>query len=329
MLKILSKTPKLYFVLFLLPLASLFIESNYILDMMVMVFIWGGIATAWNISGGFAGQFSLGHAGFLGIGAYTSALLLVNYSIPVFIGMLIGGLVAALFAFLTSVLFLRLRGPFFVLATIAFAELIHISVNQLRGVTQGAMGVTIPYEPNFLNFIFSETQSYIFLTFAFLLIVYTVTYYIRNTKTGYYLFAIKDDVEASKSLGINVTRLKTLAFCISAFFTAVGGSLLASYLLFIEPENVLTLDISIKIAMIAIVGGMYSPAGPIIGAIIIVPLEIFLRGFSTAVPGLDLLFFGIILILVVLFKPKGVVDGMDTWFDNFFGKFRKDKQKPT
>lgn len=327
MMNKIKRIPKFYIVLLLLLVIALLIQSKYLLDIIVMVFIWAGIANAWNISGGFAGQFSLGHAAFLGIGAYTSTLLYLNFSIPIVVGMLIGAVIASIFALITSVLFLRLRGPFYTLATIAFAELIFISVTQLRGVTQGAMGLSIPYEPNFLNLILTETKGYTILAFIFMLLVYMVSSYIKNSKTGYYLVAIKEDVDASQSLGINVTKLKTLAACISAFFTAIGGSLLTSYILFVEPENLLELPISIKIAMIAIVGGMNSPAGPILGAIILVPLEIFLRGFATDIAGLHLFCFGLILILVVLYKPKGIIDGMDVWFNNLFNKIKNRNNK--
>ncbi|WP_240374406.1 branched-chain amino acid ABC transporter permease [Bacillus piscicola] len=307
---LLRKMPKFYFVLVGLLILTLVFQERFFLDMLVMTFIWGAVASAWNITGGFAGQFSLGHAGFLGIGAYTSSILYVNFGISPWVGMLIGGLIAAGLAFLISMLCLRLKGPFFTLATIAFAELIFISATQLRGITQGSMGLSIPYEPGFANLIFEETKTYAILTFVFMVIVYFISSYIKRSKMGYYLTAIKEDHDAAESLGIDIRKLKTTSTCISAFLTAIGGTLLANYLLFIEPQNVLELQISIQIAMIAIVGGMNSPAGPIVGSMLLTPLEIILRGYATQIAGLHLLCFGLILILVVLFKPNGLVDGL-------------------
>ncbi|NEU30966.1 branched-chain amino acid ABC transporter permease [bacterium LRH843] len=313
----LQSTPKFYIVFFCLLLLTLVLQEKFFLDILVMTFLWAAVAGAWNITGGYAGQFSLGHAGFLGIGAYTSTILYLNFAISPWIGMLIGGLIATGFAYFISILCLRLKGPFYTLATIAFAELVFISTTQLRGLTEGAMGLSIPYEPSFTNLIFAETKTYAILTFVFMVVVYLISSYIKNSKTGYYLIAIREDADASQSLGINIKSLKTFGACISAFLTAVGGSLLASYLLFIEPENLLGLPISIKIAMIAIVGGMNSPAGPIIGSILLTPLEIFLRGYTTEVAGLHLFCFGLILILVVLYKPNGLVDGADKWLAKF------------
>ncbi len=305
--------PKFYFLFLGLFLLTLILQEKFLLDILVMTFLWGAVAGAWNITGGYAGQFSLGHAGFLGLGAYTSTLLYLNFSISPWVGMIIGGVIAAVFAYFISVLCLRLKGPFYTLATIAFAELVFISTTQLRGITEGAMGLSLPYEPSFVKMIFAETKTYAILMFLFMVLVYLISSYIKNSKTGYYLIAIREDVDASQSLGINIKRLKTFAACISAFLTAIGGSLLANYLLFIEPENILSLSISIHIAMIAIVGGMNSPAGPIIGSILLTPLEIFLRGYTTEIAGLHLFCFGLILILVVLYKPNGLVDGADKW----------------
>ncbi|SFE93146.1 branched-chain amino acid ABC transporter permease [Alteribacillus iranensis] len=305
----LNKIPKFTWVFVGLFLLTIIFQERFFLDMLVMTFIWAAIASAWNITGGYAGQFSLGHAGFLGLGAYTSTILYVNFGISPWVGMLIGGIIAAALAYVISILCLRLKGPFFTLATIAFAELIFISATQLRGVTQGSMGMSIPYEPGFANMIFVETKTYAIIMFIFMIIVYLLSSYIKRSKMGFYLTAVKEDPDAAQSLGINIKKIKSTSACISAFFTAIGGTLLANYLLFIEPENVLELQISIHIAMIAIVGGMNSPAGPIIGSILLTPLEIILRGYATQVAGLHLMFFGLILILVVLYKPNGLVEG--------------------
>ncbi|MEH7014123.1 branched-chain amino acid ABC transporter permease [Neobacillus niacini] len=305
--KLMSLSKIYYFFAFLL-LMVIFLPGDFFLDIITMTFIWGAVASAWNISGGYAGQFSLGHAGFLGVGAYTSSLLYINFHISPWVGMIIGGILAALFALIIGVLCFRLKGPFYTLATIAFAELVFISTTQLREITNGSMGIQLPFESGIANFIFEETRTYAILSFILLMIVFLISSYIKNSKIGYYLIAMREDPDAASSLGVNIKFLKLFATGLSAFLTAICGTFLVQYILFIEPANILSLSISIKIAMIAIVGGMNLPQGPVIGAILLTPLELLLRGYTSDIAGLHLFLFGIILVLVVLFQPKGLAE---------------------
>ncbi|NWQ43418.1 branched-chain amino acid ABC transporter permease [Bacillus sp. EB106-08-02-XG196] len=304
----LSNLPKIYYFFFLLLVLTIFVQGGFILDIITMTFLWGAIASAWNISGGYAGQFSLGHAGFLGVGAYTSSLLFINFGISPWFGMIIGGIIAALFALLIGVLCFRLKGPFYTLATIAFAELVFISTTQLREITNGSMGIQIPFEIGIGNFIFENPKTYAILSFIFMFVVFLISSYIKNSKIGYYLIAMREDPDAASSLGINIKYLKLFATGLSAFLTAICGTFLVQYILFIEPANILALSISIKIAMIAIVGGMNLPQGPVIGAIILTPLELLLRGYTADIAGLHLFLFGLILLIVVLYQPKGLAE---------------------
>ncbi|WP_062234690.1 branched-chain amino acid ABC transporter permease [Fictibacillus sp. FJAT-27399] len=311
---LISKIPKFYFFLFTIFLTLPFLHDPYYIDIVIMTLIWGAIASAWNISGGFAGMFSLGHAGYLGIGAYTSTLLFLNFQISPWISILIGGLASALFAFIIGVLCFRLKGPFYTLATISFAELIHISTTQLRDVTKGSMGLQIPFESGWTSMIFDDPKTYAYLFLLLLLIIYSISSYIQNSKWGYFLTAMREDSDAASSLGVKITLVKMSSTCLSAFLTGVCGTFLAQYILFIEPENVLSLSISIQIAMIAIVGGMGSAAGPIIGSILLTPIGILLRGYATEISGLHLFIYGLILVLVVLYMPNGIAHSLNNLF---------------
>lgn len=305
------KIPRFSFVLLAIFLLLPFLTDQYLIDIVIMTFIWAAVASAWNISGGYAGQFSLGHAGYLGIGAYTTTLLYLHFHLSPWIGMLIGGVAAAVFACLIGTMCFRLRGPFYTLATIAFAELVYISATQLRDLTQGTIGLQIPFDPGWANMIFQEPKSYLYLAFLLVIGVYAISSCIERSKLGYYLVAMREDADAARSLGVNITFVKMFSTCLSAFLTAICGTVLAQYILFIEPENILSLSISVQIAMLAIVGGMGSAAGPIIGSMLLTPLGILLRGYATEVSGLHLFIFGLILILVVLYLPNGIAHGVD------------------
>ena len=309
----LKRMPKFYYVLFALLILTFVVQERFLLDILVMTFLWGAVAGAWNITGGICWAIlTRTRRLFRDWRLYVDAPLFEFFAFPVDRDV-DRSAHRELVRFFHQHLMPSSKGPFYTLATIAFAELVFIATTQLRGITEGSMGLSIPFEPSFSKMIFVETKSYALLMFLFMVIVYFISAYIKNSKTGYYLVAIREDADASQSLGINIKALKTFAFCISAFLTAIGGSLLANYLLFIEPENVMALTISIHIAMIAIVGGMNSPAGPIVGSILLTPLEIFLRGYTSQIAGLHLFCFGLILILVVLYKPNGLVDGVEKW----------------
>ncbi|MEB3101842.1 branched-chain amino acid ABC transporter permease [Ferviditalea candida] len=310
-MKFFMRLPKFSYVLLGLLLLTLFTQSSYFLDIIIISFIWAAAAGAWNISGGYAGQFSLGHAGYLGVGAYTSTLLYIHFGLSPWIGMIVGGILAAVFAFVIGVVTFRLKGPFFTLSTIAFAELVYISVTQLRDITQGAMGLSIPFDTGVANFIFNEPRTYAVVAFVLMVLGYIISYVIQTSKLGYYLIAMREDTDAAQSLGVNITFVKLFSTSLSAFLTAIAGTFMAQYIMFIEPENILALSISIQIAMFAIVGGMNDASGPIIGALLLSPLGIFLRGYATEIAGLHLFIYGLILVLVVLYQPNGIVAGIE------------------
>ncbi len=283
------------------------IGNDYYLDMVIMILMWAALAEAYNISGGFGGQFSLGHSAFLGIGAYTSTILFWKLGVSPWLGMIPGALFAAVIALLLGGVTLRLRGPFLGLASLAFTEVAHIVAVNWRPMTRGSEGIGIPYKPGLANMIFSSKADYFYLALALAGGVVLITWLISRSRLGHYLIAVRENQEAARALGVNTTKIKVTGLVISAILTAIGGTFYAQYILYIDPA-LMTFDMSIKFPLIAVVGGIGTVWGPVLGAAIMVPLSQILRStISGSVSGLDLALYGLLLILVVLFMPHGLL----------------------
>ncbi|MCL5676910.1 MAG: branched-chain amino acid ABC transporter permease [Firmicutes bacterium] len=273
-------------------------RDPYYLQILLFGFLFATLGSAWNLVGGYAGQLSLGHAAFFGVGAYAVALLGERGWSP-WVAWLAGGVLAVPFAlFIGSVAF-RLRGPYFALSTIALAEILHL-VTKHSEFTHGAVGAQVPS-------LFSGDMSrllYYELALALLAVVVTVTAWLASSRTGYYWMAIRENEDTAQAITINTAAYKLLALVISAFFTALAGGIYGSYLSFIAPEVVLSFDISAQAAIFSILGGVGTIWGPVVGAsILTLASELFRSQFKDA----NLLIYGLLIILVVLYMPKGVV----------------------
>lgn len=214
----------------------LFVHNPYFLHVFILIFLYGAISGAWNIIAGYAGQFSLGHAAFFGIGAYTSTLLFLKLGVTPWLGMVAGGLLSALVSVLIFYPCFKLKGIFFALATLAFGEVIMQVSIYWRGLTRGSLGLMIPFRPSFYNMMFESKLGYYYITLIFLLGIIFLSYSIEKSKMGFYLKAIKDDEDAAEAMAIDTAQCKLLALLISSFLTSVGGSLYAQYITLIEPE---------------------------------------------------------------------------------------------
>ncbi|MDS1139582.1 branched-chain amino acid ABC transporter permease [Pusillimonas sp. SM2304] len=291
----------------LVALFPIFVSDSYALHFVWKILFWTVAACAWNIAGGYAGQFSLGHAAFFGIGAYTSTILFISFGVSPWLGMFVGAVLAALVSVVLAKLTLRLKGPFFALATIAFAEVLRIVVVNMRDITGGSQGLSVPFQPGIGNMMFGGREAYLYVMLALLVIVVLITHALERSWLGYSLAAIRNDEEAAETLGVDTEAMKILATGISAFLIAIVGTLYAQYILLIEPSTVMGLDFSIQVAVIAIIGGMATPAGPILGALLIVPLSEYLRAeFGGTFQGLYLLVYGALLMIMVIFMPTGM-----------------------
>ncbi|XVH31659.1 branched-chain amino acid ABC transporter permease [Haloferacaceae archaeon DSL9] len=283
------------------------------LSMLIVTLVWAYTAQSWNIMSGYTGQFSFGHAAFFGLGAYGTILLLSNYGINPWIGMLVGSLLAAVYGLLVGVLCFRfdLRGHYFALATLAFAELLRFVVNNTSALG-GASGFIKPLAreyadgPGLLAFQFSTDLPYYYIILAFLAVVTAVSVVIRQSRFGLYFFAIRENENAAAAVGIPTFRYKLVAIAVSAFFTAWAGAFWAMYFDTIRPDTVFELLRNVEILLPAIIGGLGTVVGPILGSFIVTPLAEIARQ-SVNVPGVDQIIYGVLLVVIVLYSPKGVV----------------------
>jgi branched-chain amino acid transport system permease protein len=283
------------------------VESRFYQSLLFLVMLNGGLASSWNILGGFAGQFSLGHTAFVGIGAYASTLLYTMAGVSPWLGMLAGGCVSMLLAVVVSYPVFRLRGVFFAMATIAIGETVRILLLWARRKASIPYGLSINFEPRLSNMIFAGPRGYALLAAGFLLVVVATSYAISRSWIGAYLRALRDNEEAAAASGVDVRRYKLLTLLVSVFFTSIGGSILAQYVLYIEPATVFSTSISVNIALMAILGGLGTLLGPLIGAALALPLEEFLRdALGSAAAGAHLAAYGIALVLIVMLMPDGL-----------------------
>ncbi len=282
--------------------------QQYYADLLFQVLLGAILASAWNIVGGYAGQIALGHAGFYAIGAYTSMILLLRFGISPWIGMLAGAAIAALAAAALGLITLRLRGPFFAMSTVAFAELVRLTATHWESVTGGTRGLWIPWEADALMFGFSDRRTYAFVALLMLLTVVAVSALIARSKFGYILRAIGSDEDAARAVGVRSANAKVLAFAISAAFTAIAGTLAAQYALSIDPPTFANFDVSIQAALFTAVGGLGTVMGPIVGAFAMLTTSNLLRGALGGQFGaLHLLIYGVALVLTMLFMRGGIV----------------------
>ena len=310
------------------------INSPFAFHLAVQVCIFGALATAWNIVGGYAGQMSLGHSVFYGIGSYAATLIVIHFGISPWIGMWVGALFSGMAAVVIAYPTLRLRGPFFSLATIAFLEVSRLLVIHEDKITGGSAGLNLPLNIGFKWLIFREKWAYMLVAFGFLLFVLWISWLIRKSRFGFYLIAVREREDAALAVGINTVKVKVLAAVISAALTSLIGSLHAMYLTFLEPSAAFSLDLSIQIAMFALIGGLGSIAGPIAGTILVLPLAELSRGWLGAFGnGTHGFVYGLVLVLVVLFVPRGLVGHLGgrctKWIDRLPGGQPKEEKLQT
>ena len=280
----------------------LVVDDSFWQNLLILVFLNVLLGGAWNLLGGYTGQISFGHAAFFGIGAYTSTILLLRYHVSPWIGMWLGGVLAAVLASALGWLTFRLRGPYFALATLAVAEVLRVIVFNWDKLTGGGDGL------NILGWLPGRTTSY----YAALALATggTAVIFLVVRKLGILLESIREDHDAAEALGVPALRLKLFALIVSAFLVALGGSFFASYSLYINPELVFETTISIQMIFVCVVGGIGTLWGPVLGAIVLVPLSEYFRGFS---PVANVLIYGVFIVGIMLFMPEGLLSGLRRW----------------
>jgi len=282
---------------------------SYFLEILINVMLFGYLGAAWNILGGYAGQFSFGHAAYFGIGAYTSTLLFLKLGVTPWLGMLAGGVLAALFGLFAGYLSFRygLRGPYFSLVTLAFAEMLRVVAVNTRAVGS-SIGLVIPNrEAAPVNFVFAGKLPYYYVILAMALGAVWITRRIARSKLGYSLLAIRENEDAAEASGVDALGMKLYAMAISSFLTALGGTFYAQYFAYIDPTITFGPSVSIQGLLQAIVGGAGTVLGPVIGAFVLTPVSELSRAAIRGRAGVDVMLYGLVLILVISFLPQGIM----------------------
>jgi branched-chain amino acid transport system permease protein len=288
-----------------LPLIS---GSPYILTVVILTLLFGYLALSWNVLGGIAGQLSLGHAAYFGIGAYTSTWLFDRLHLSPWIGMWAGVLLAAVAAVLIGAACFRLRGAYFALATIAASMVLKTLVENADSLLGGSRGMEVKLLRDAPLYFQHTSKEFYFVIIAVLTVIaLVVNWAILRSRFGYYLTAIRNDQEAALALGVNTTRYKLLAAVISAAMTAIGGTFYAQFVMYIAPEIVFSVNFSVVIAVICIIGGRGTLWGPLLGALLLHPAEELARYVSDGMIGVDMMLYGLVLMIVIRVQPNGLM----------------------
>ena len=295
----------------LLPLALRF--NPYYLSILVSALVLGAVSIAWNVLGGLCGQVSFGHAGFFGVGAYASAVLAMKVGLIPVLAMPAAALVGVLAALVIGLPAFKLRGPYFALAILGFAEVLKLVALNLDSVTGGSQGIFgVPPPPALrlgglvVEFAISRTSNY-YLAAILLLVTYAAAVLLRRSRAGVAMATVRADEEAAAGIGVPVLRTKVLALSVSAFFTALLGAFYAHYVHYLAPDSAFDPSWSIMPIVGSLFGGMTTLVGPAVGALAITGLDEFLfkRLFDTG----HQLFFGLLLATVIVWAPSGLLGG--------------------
>ena len=311
-----------------------YLVSPYARHMMILLFLSVIMGQSWNILGGYAGQHSVGHAAYFGVGAYTTMMLMYSKQIPPWYGVWAGAALVVVVALIIGSICFRLRGPYFVLASIAVAEILRLSAINLTSLTNGAEGILVTEIPAFkigerIITDFSTKVPFYYIGLSLVVLTIGITYLVQHSKLGYFFQAIREDQDAAHSLGISISLYKNIALVISAVLTSLAGSFYGIYVGFVDPPTVLGLDVSVQIMLICIIGGMGTLWGPVLGSLVLVPLSEALRsnmiteglvksGLVNADSKIGLflkenlshahvLLYGILVVVVILFMPDGLM----------------------
>jgi branched-chain amino acid transport system permease protein len=281
---------------------------RYGLEVLISILLFAYLGAAWNILGGYAGQFSFGHAAFFGIGAYTSTLLFLRAGLSPWVGMAAGGALAMAFGLFAGYLSFRygLRGPYFSLVTLAFAEMLRVVAVNWKFVGS-SLGLVVPTGSAPSLLLFAEKLPYYYVILAMTLGALGVTRWIERAKLGYALVAVRENEDAAEAAGVDALGAKLSAMALSSFMTALGGTFYAQYFSYIDPTITFGPSVSIQALLPAIVGGPGTALGPLLGAFVLTPISELSRAAIRGRPGVDVMVYGLVLILVISFLPNGIM----------------------
>jgi len=280
------------------------LAGTYWVHILVIVVIFANVAVSLNLIMGYTGQINLGHIAFFGIGAYTTALLMLRLDVSFWVTLVAGGMLAVILSFILGYISLGLRGIYFALATFAFLMVVGFLLINFDTFTGGARGLFGIPHPSIGGFVFEPTNrlAWFYLAFVFLLFTIFIVDRVLNSRVGRAFIAIREDEELAKSTGINTTMYKVLSFGVSAFLAGVAGGIYVAYMGAITPADCAILPTLLVIAMCAI-GGMGTMLGPILGAVVVQLLPELLRPIREYY----YFTFGFMIVLITIFAPEGIM----------------------
>ena len=293
-----------------LPLAT---DSDYLLNFAIVTLLLAYLGQSWNILGGYGGQFSFGHALFFGTGAYATAVLQTKaglnpyLTLPVALaaGAAVGGMVGALsFRY-------GLKGSYFALVTLAFAEVFRILASAAP-FTGGGAGLLIPLDIRPANLQFADKTSFYYVALGMVVVSIAIALWVERTRFGARLVALRENESSASALGVPVFRVKLQAIALSGAMAAIGGSFYAQYFLYLDPGIAYGAGMSVEILLTAIVGGVGTAFGPLVGAIVLHGIGEAAKSVTGGAPGLNLALYGLLLILIVRLMPQGLMGWIKT-----------------
>jgi branched-chain amino acid transport system permease protein len=291
----------------LLACVPLVTSSNVVLNFLVVALLIALVGQGWNVLGGYGGQYSFGHAAFFGTAAYTTGILQLHYGVNAWAGLVIGIAAGALVGAITGALSFRsgLRGSYFALVTLAFAEVLRI-IASVAPITGAGVGTLVKLDLRWEAFQFQSRAPFYWIILAFVAVSLVIAQRLERSRFGAYLVAIRENEDAAKAAGIDVFRVKLAAMTLSAAITAAGGCFYAQYFLFLDAGIAYGPWISVDALLAPIIGGIGTVFGPLLGALVVKTLGEVTKHLIGDAPGLDLVIFGCVLILVVAFAPRGI-----------------------
>ena len=295
-----------------LMMAPPFLTSNqFLLHLAITVLLWTLLGVSWNLLGGFAGQVSFGHATFFGVGAYATMILYLRFGLAPWYGMALGGAAAVLVSLPIGLICFRLRGPYFSLSTLAVAEIVRLIALNWDALTNGPVGLLItalpPVRLGGRALDWESKAPFYFIIAALAALAMLATWRLSRARLGAYLLAIREDEDAAESVGIDTVRAKVLTLALSAFFTGLAGGFYGLYFRYVDPDAVFPIALSVEMVFIAVVGGLATVIGPVIGAVFLTTLgELFRERFQVG----HLIFYGLFMMLAIRYLPEGIWGGV-------------------
>ena len=282
--------------------------SSFMVNFGVMALFYAFIGQSWNISGGFAGQLSFGHVAFFGVGAYASTIMQLRFGWSPWLGLPASALAGALVGGVIAVLSFRagLKGSYFALITLAFAEVLRIVTNSVS-FTGGGLGLLIPMKASATNFQFAERSGFYFVILMLAAGSVALAEWLRRSRFGAQLAAIRENEDSAKALGINVFREKVKVMLLSGAISGMGGCFFAQYFLYIDPLVVFGVDKSVEMLLVSMIGGAGTVYGPLVGALLLASISDITR-VLTQIQGLSLVLYGSLLVVIIAYLPNGLID---------------------